>query len=68
MPQMSTLRQHGFASETIRATNGGEPTAKAPEETIAIGDNSNDVSIIRTAGLGCAVAVAEVIEKFVLGR
>lgn len=62
----------------------------APEETIAIGDNSNDVSMIRAAGLGCAVAnatdeakaaadyvcqadnnagaVAEVIEKFVLGR
>ena len=61
----------------------------APEETIAIGDNSNDVSMIRAAGLGCAVAnatdeakaaadyvcqadnnagaVAEVIEKFVLG-
>ena len=62
----------------------------APEETIAIGDNSNDVSMIAAAGLGCAVAnatdeakaaadyvcqadnnagaVAEVIEKFVLGR
>ena len=61
----------------------------APEETIAVGDNSNDVSMIRAAGLGCAVAnatdeakaaadyvcqadnnagaVAEVIEKFVLG-
>lgn len=60
-----------------------------PEETIAIGDNSNDISMIRAAGLGCAVAnatdeakaaadyvcqadnnagaVAEVIEKFVLG-
>lgn len=62
----------------------------APEETIAIGDNSNDVSMIAAAGLGCSVAnatdeakaaadyvcqadnnagaVAEVIEKFVLGR
>lgn len=61
----------------------------APEETIAVGDNSNDISMIRAAGLGCAVAnatdeakvaadyvcqadnnagaVAEVIEKFVLG-
>lgn len=62
----------------------------APEETIAVGDNSNDISMIRAAGLGCAVAnatdeakaaagyvcaadnnagaVAEVIEKFVMGR
>ena len=61
----------------------------AREETIAVGDNSNDVSMIAEAGLGCAVAnatdeakaaagyvcqsdnnagaVAEVIEKFVLG-
>lgn len=58
-------------------------------ETIAIGDNSNDISMIKAAGLGCAVAnasdeakacadyvcqadnnagaVAEVIEKFILG-
>lgn len=62
----------------------------ALDQTIAIGDNSNDVSMISAAGLGCAVAnatdeakaaadyvcrtdnnagaVAEVIEKFVLGR
>ncbi len=59
-------------------------------ETIAIGDNTNDLAMIRAAGLGCAVAnasddakaaadyvcsddnnaggVAEVIEKFILGR
>lgn len=58
-------------------------------QTIAIGDNSNDISMIHAAGLGCAVAnatdeckaaadyvceadnnagaVAEVIEKFILG-
>lgn len=30
----------------------------AREETIAIGDNSNDVSMIAAAGLGCAVANA----------
>lgn len=60
-----------------------------PEETIAIGDNFNDLSMIRAAGLGVGVqntvedmkslcdyitmatnnesAVAEVIEKFILG-
>lgn len=59
------------------------------EETIAVGDSSNDLAMIRAAGLGCAVAnasdeakaaagyvcagsnddgaVAEIIEKFVLG-
>ncbi len=59
------------------------------DEVIAVGDNSNDVSMLAAAGLGCAVAnatdeakdsadyiceatnnagaVAEVIEKFVLG-
>lgn len=61
----------------------------APEETIAIGDNFNDLSMIRAAGLGVGVrntaedmkplcdviteadnnegAVAEVIEKYILG-
>ena len=61
-----------------------------PEETIAIGDNFNDLPMIRAAGLGVGVrntvedmkplcgyitqadnnesAVAEVIEKFVLGQ
>lgn len=61
----------------------------APEETMAIGDNSNDVAMIAAAGLGVAVAnatdeakaaadyvceadnnagaVAEAIERFVLG-
>ena len=61
-----------------------------PEETIAIGDNFNDLPMIRAAGLGVGVrntveemkplcdyiteatnnesAVAEVIEKFVLGH
>ena len=62
----------------------------SPEETIAIGDNFNDLSMIQVAGLGVGVrntvedmkplcdyitqatsnenAVAEVIEKFVLGQ
>ncbi len=77
-------------------TNKGAGLARLAErlgidksQTIAIGDNSNDISMIRAAGLGCAVAnatdeakaaadyvceadnnagaVAEVIEKFVLG-
>lgn len=35
----------------------------APEETMAIGDNSNDVPMLRTAGLGVAVANASAEAK-----
>ena len=95
---MSTTPATAISSSTRRASTRAPafgPLAFAarlgiaPEETIAVGDNSNDVSMIRAAGLGCAVAnatdeakaaadyvcqadnnagaVAEVIEKFVLG-
>ena len=34
-----------------------------PAKTIAIGDYDNDVAMIRTAGLGCAVANASAAAK-----